>query len=86
VFSRRSKFGFRYFGTKIMVARSSKTNLCLFVGGEQLNFGGAQNIYFRMGSKNERIVTRFSKPGIGDLETKGMFPRCSKPRFRHLGS
>ena len=34
--SRRSKLGFRYFGTKMMIARSSKTKLCLFVGGHNI--------------------------------------------------
>ena len=32
------------------------------------------------------MFTTFSKPGLVDLETNPMFPRCSKPRFRDLGT
>ena len=32
------------------------------------------------------MFTTFSKPGLVDLETNPMFPRCSKPSFRNFGT
>lgn len=41
---------------------------------------------FQFSLLTKGMFTTFSKPGLVDLETNPMFPRCSKPRFRDFGT